>query len=240
MLGSAAYGESSRLLHLFCENEGKISLIARGISARKSKTATAAEAFNLVQITYSMKEGASLGQLNAIEIEEVYAGLRANLMSYALANYWCEILSASLQPRLRAQAIFRLSEEFLENLEGAEPVFDSLTTRLFLHLLDLLGYAVDFGHCGACMQNRRVEAIDLAHGYGVCRECIQPGHGVMKISQDLIQRLTHSTQSKATDSRDPLSPATAAEFVHLINRIFTTHLEHRFRSYDFLREVLAD
>ena len=65
VIDSTPYRETSRLLHVFCSGEGKMSLVARGLQSAKSKKATAAEPFNLVQIGYTAKEGASLGSLTS-------------------------------------------------------------------------------------------------------------------------------------------------------------------------------
>ena len=149
VLSSADYRETSRLVQMFCQNEGRISLIAKGIRSAKSPKAQLLDGFNLLQVKYNLKDGETLGLLTGLEVEKVFGSIRADLSAYARASYWFEIIKIAAQGRLASPAIFATTEKFLTAFEhdakGVSPdqaTSESMFTGFLITLCEQLGFGL--------------------------------------------------------------------------------------------------
>lgn len=235
VLSAADYRETSKLLQLFCENEGRISVIARGLRSPKSKKAQLADAFNLLQVNYTLKDGATLGMLTGIEPEHLYSSLRTNLDAYALASYWFEILKVAGQARLAGHEIFQLTDQFLASLHD-HPIRGGLKIRslqLMLGLAQELGFGIQLFACGICGRPDDLRRFSIAAGTAVCSRCQPPVGRALVLPQALSSALeTQFAQS------DELFLTAAAAFLNLYNEFLSNHLDHRFTTFAFLSKVM--
>lgn len=238
IISAADYRETSRLIHLFCENEGRISLIAKGLRSPKSKKATAAEPFSLVQVTYILKEGETLGLLTGIETERIFPGMRARLESYALASYWFEIVRTAAQARLASPEFFGLTESFLESLEGAEDLTE-LSAWHFGRLLQALGFGADLEACGRCGTEKQLEHFDPALGATVCVRCAEPRHRYLPLARESAGLLSPLFSGRRPDSTAPLAAQARLPFFLILNELLTIHLDQTLRSFQFVKDVVG-
>lgn len=238
MISAADYRETSKLIHLFCENEGRISLIGKGLRSPKSKKATAAEPFSLTQVTYHLKEGETLGLLTGIETERTYAGVRAHLESYALASYWFEIVKTAAQARMASPEFFGLTESFLTSLEEARGVSDR-TVWHFGRLLQALGFGAEFAECALCGATDLLEHFDPALGATVCARCAQPRRRYLPVAREDQRPLARLFGEAEPASLSLLTNQQLLPFFLILNELLTLHLDQSLRSFRFLRDVLS-
>lgn len=237
VIHSAPYRETSRLLHVFCPDEGKLSLVARGLQSAKSKKTTAAEPFNLVQIRYSLKEAASIGSLGSIEVERVFTAGRSNIQAYAAAAFWFDVLQHATQPRLSAPDLFRMTDDFLIELDQAAEV-DARTVWHFARLLHALGFGVTMDRCIVCGRADELLHFDLEQGSAVCSHCAASRASYFPVpeSHAPFLRRTFAMRKPIPGVMDRHS--LPFSFV-LINELLTRSLEAPLKSYAFLAEVIS-
>src|SRR5690554_3175760 len=114
VLDAKDYRETSSLVRLLTAEEGRISLIVRGLRKAKGGGGPATiQSFSLVRVRYTLKEGATLGNLVGVELENPFPVARKSLEAYALISYWFEILKEASQPRENVEKVFRLTLDFL-------------------------------------------------------------------------------------------------------------------------------
>lgn len=236
VLNSVDYRETSKLLHLFCEKEGRISLIAKGLKAPKSRKATAAESFNLVQITYTLKEGATLGLLNGIEPERVFSSVRNRLEAYAMASYWFEIVSHASQARLASPEMFVLTESFLGTLDE-ERELTTMDAWHFARLLRELGFGAVFGICSNCGRTDTVELFDVRAAATICPQCAGATGRYYRVPASAAEALKQVFAQQRSFPR-PLNAEEAAAFLALLGSLFSLHLDQRMRSFEFMRGIV--
>jgi DNA repair protein RecO (recombination protein O) len=235
VLSAADYRETSKLLHLFCENEGRISVIGRGLRSPKSKKAQLADAFNLLQVGYNLKDGATLGALTSIEPERLFSGLRRHLDAYALGSYWFEIIKTASQARLAPRGLFGLTEQLLQSLD-ASGYIELPSIRLCLALLEELGFGMQLLRCAECGRPGDLRRFNMNAGAVYCTYCSTGSGRSISLAAPLLQLIT-ALQSPASGPQ--LDPASTLAFLQLYNEFLTLHLEQRLKTFQFLQDVLG-
>jgi DNA repair protein RecO len=237
VLESREYRESSQLVRLFCEKEGLVSLVARGVRGAKSQKAAAFGAFNMVQVTYALKEGASLGSLTSVEIDRIFAGLRSSLEGYALSTYWFEVLGGVLQVGLPAPELFELTLSFLETLETESPSAQVVAGH-FLGLLAALGIGFQTAHCGKCGVETDLVHFDVGSHSLVCASCASPGEPYYPVPATLAQILQIGGTGRWTGRDGGLAGEPFRDFLYLFHHVARELLERHVRSFGFLLDTL--
>lgn len=236
ILDASDYRETSKLLHVFCENEGRISLIAKGLRSPKSRNAALADSFNLVQITYTLKENATLGILTAIEGEQTFSSLRSRLSAYALANYWFETIKVAGQARVSSAELFALTRQLLMQLDTSSNT--ALPCWHFLQLFQLLGFGAQFGECGDCNSTTALVQFDLSAGTTVCSRCNNPRRRLIPLPADLSAHLARAADMQSEPDTE-LTADLAWAFLRFANQFLSLHLDHRFRTFAFLESIYS-
>jgi DNA repair protein RecO len=228
----ASYRETSALLHVLCDKEGRIALVGRGMRAPRSRRAVP-DAFSLVQTTYSLREGASIGNLTGIEVERSYSGLRERIEAYALANFWFEILRVATQAREAPAGLFELTVRFLEVMDSSSrPVAHAIP--LFVRLAAELGYAIDLQRCGVCGRASELVHFDVGIGVVVCARCAKPGAEYLPVEGRTLDLMKGSVSVA-----HKYGFAEALGALAVVERLLNLHLDHSFRSFGFVVESLG-
>ena len=168
VLRSRDWREADRLVTLLTRDAGKVTVLARGVKKSKSKFAALVEPLTLG--CYLLHRGKSMDTLIQGEIVKPYFSLRQDLLHYATAQYFCELVERALPPNEPAVTIFTLLVAALEILEkDADP---TRVARCFeLSLLDDLGFCPALDGCFFCGRQLSPYYFDFAQGATVCGQC---------------------------------------------------------------------
>jgi DNA repair protein RecO (recombination protein O) len=237
VLDAADYRESSTLLQLLCEREGRVALVARGLRSEKSKKAAAAQPFNLVQVSYFLRDEATIGNLSAIDIERQPSLLRERLDAYAVAALWFEALRVAAPARVPAGELFGLTGALLDALESA-PVRSVRVLRLWFRLLEALGFGASPGACGACGGIYGLAHFDLRQSCTVCSFCAKPTIRYFPLPDGTDPQL-HALGMPRPPAGLVFADAAGNAMYRLIHELLTRHLDAAFRSYRFLAGTLG-
>ena len=132
------FRDSSQIIDIFGSNHGKLSLVARGSRAGKSKLKGILRPFQLLRLSWSART--DLGTLTGAELAGPPRVLTGDTL---LSAYYLNELLLHFLHRFDPQPeIFSLYRETLEDLSAAEDPAPPLR-RFELSLLMLLGYALD-------------------------------------------------------------------------------------------------
>ena len=148
VLREVKYKEADKILTVLTEDEGKLTVSARGVMRRGSKLAAACQLFAFSELTLFENRGkwyADEGQT-----VEQFLGLRSDIAKLALAAYFAELLETvsdedSPNPevlRLGLNSLYALSED-LYPPEHIKAVFE-------LRLMCLAGFEPSLDCCPVC------------------------------------------------------------------------------------------
>ncbi len=254
VLDIADYRETSSLIRVFTESEGRISLVARGLRRPKASGGTGAlQPFNLINIRYYLKEGSTIGNLSGADLERLTSAPRNSLEAYALISYWFEILRETAQPREAASDIFNLTIRVLDEQEQKPGLSIGYLINL-TRLCRYLGFGISWNHCVGCGRipgSAGVPPAQVQPGSGavnfsiskggiLCAQCVHRGQAGIRLKsgeQAVIAALAPQSNDKA--EIDQLLLPALIDLLGLIDRYLAYHLEHAMKTFSFVRTTLA-
>lgn len=143
VLHGRPYSETSLLLDLFTEGNGKIRILAKGARSRRSNLKGCLQPFTPLLVRWGGKgEIKTLRNAEAVSLAlpltgtMLYSGLYVN-----------ELLVRVLDQETAYPSLFFDYLQCLQVLAGATDSFEHSLRRFELALLEQLGYGIDFLHC---------------------------------------------------------------------------------------------
>nr|WP_133544824.1 DNA repair protein RecO [Mesocricetibacter intestinalis] len=143
VLHCRAHGETSLLVDLFTEHQGRLSVIAKGARAKRSVLKSVLQPFTPLLLRWSGKGG--LKTLTKAEA----AALSLPLQHTALYSgfYVNELLCRVLEQETAYPQLFQDYLQCLTGLATAPQAVEPALRTFEFRLLRTLGYGVDFLHC---------------------------------------------------------------------------------------------
>ena len=177
VLREVKFKEADKMLTVLTQEEGKISVRARGALRKSCRFAAASQQFAYSEMTLFLNRGRYY--LEEASVVEDFRGLRERFEELALAAYFAELLEAvsdedSPDPellRLGLNALFALSHELFPPKQ-VKAAFE-------LRVMCITGYAPALDFCTGCGKTEGFRPVfDIAGGELFCAECAektQPG-----------------------------------------------------------------
>ncbi|ARU94948.1 DNA repair protein RecO [Tatumella citrea] len=143
VLHSRPYSETSLLLDLFSENEGRVRVLAKGARAKRSQLKGALQPFTPLLVRWSGK-----GDIRTLRsAEAVSLALPLNGTYLYCGLYVNELLSRVLGQEIPFSELFFDYLHCIQGLASATGSAEPVLRRFELAVLGHLGYGVDFLHC---------------------------------------------------------------------------------------------
>ncbi|WP_336748532.1 DNA repair protein RecO [Pantoea vagans] len=143
VLHSRPFSETSLLLDLFSENEGRVRVLAKGARSRRSQLKGALQPFTPLLVRWSGR-----GDVKTLRnAEAVSLALPLSGITLYCGLYVNELVSRVLQPESPFQELFFDYLNCLQALALTHGKPEPALRRFELALLGHLGYGVDFLHC---------------------------------------------------------------------------------------------
>ncbi|MDQ1213884.1 GTP-binding protein Era/DNA repair protein RecO [Pantoea anthophila] len=143
VLHSRPFSETSLLLDLFSENEGRVRVLAKGARSRRSQLKGALQPFTPLLVRWSGR-----GEVKTLRnAEAVSLALPLSGITLYCGLYVNELVSRVLQQESPFQELFFDYLHCLQALASTHGKPEPALRRFELALLGHLGYGVDFLHC---------------------------------------------------------------------------------------------
>ncbi|WP_143314680.1 DNA repair protein RecO [Clostridium sp. HBUAS56017] len=164
------YKENDKLVWMYTDTLGKITIIAKG--AKKSKSKHLAATLPLCYGEYLVFKGKSLYNLQEGKIINSFQGLLDNLDKLTYSSYICELIDIAL---LEGESSGWLFKEFITILYllNTDAIDYEMLIRCFeLKLLKATGYGLTLDYCTICKKKiSSTNYISLSYYGGVCDAC---------------------------------------------------------------------
>lgn len=180
ILGRQPYRETSHLLQVLCAQEGRVSLVARGLSSPKAsgRWLGALAPLSLSRVAYRIRSGADIGTVTEAELVEGWPNLRSNLEAFAWACFSLQVVSRSSLARADCSVVFGQLIEMLHFFNAGH--FRGQIRRLVSFQENLareLGLSLGLDSCQVCSVRSGLDFVRLT-GTGnpgaVCERCALP------------------------------------------------------------------
>ena len=236
VLREVKYKEADKILTVLTEDEGKLTVSARGVMRKGSKIAAACQLLTFSEMTlfdYNGRWSISEGQT-----VEQFLGLREDIASLALGAYFAELLETLSDEdcpnvqmlSLGLNALFALSRR-LYPPEHIKAVFE-------MKLMCLAGYEPIADYCSACGEEPSKPVFSTSGGTVLCGKCAAGYGETFPLDEASLAALRHIIRS---DAKRAFSFALEHEPQKRLSRAAESYviaqLDRSFKSLDYWRSV---
>lgn len=178
------YGESNKIVTLFTEEAGKVTVMARGAKKPRSKLAAVTQPFTYG--AYLVNRGRGMGLLSQGESIESMRFIREDLEATAYASYVVEIIDKLTEDGERASSIYLLLKEALQAMNEE---YDAEAITLFVEwkMLPVGGVHPFLHSCANC------GAVDGEFGFSfqqigfLCHRCFHLDRYMIRLAPTHIK-----------------------------------------------------
>lgn len=232
--------EADKILTLLTRDQGRISVIARGVRRKGCKYAACAQPLAYSEWTlyrkgdwYYANDGRTL---------ELFSGLRSDLGAMALGFYLAELTEA-VATEETAEELLRHLLNGLYALSALHKPPALVKAAFELRLLSLAGYEPLVDGCACCGDPKPEQPVlDVAQGVLRCRACSSGEGGIPKpLCPDSLKALRHVVYGDAKRLYSFRLEGDAMErLARTAEAFIAAQLERGFRTLDFYHQVASD
>lgn len=150
VLRTIEYSDTSLIVRMFTESQGKITVMARGAKRAKNATAGMLQPPNYIAVQFRYKVSRDIQPLTECEYVTYYTRLATDLKRYAGAMLSVEMLDRAVQERDPQPILFRLIIATLHELDTSDGEIATIVHFFQLHLARQLGFAPELEKCSIC------------------------------------------------------------------------------------------
>lgn len=190
------YKENDKLVWIYTEELGKISVIAKGV--KKSKNKNFSLTLPLCYGDYVLFKGRNLFNLQEGKIINSFQSLLSNLDKLTYSSYLCELIDICVEDKEVNKYLYREFITCLYLLETDALDYEVLTRTFEMRLLRATGYGINLESCCLCKKHLSVaNYISLSNHGGVCEDC-RKEHGlfVSRASYNAMKFLNKTPMDK--------------------------------------------
>lgn len=238
VLRSVNYKDSSKILTVLTETEGKLTVSARGALRKNSKMAAATQQLAFSEMTlHKSRDRWILTEALTIEL---FDGLSADIELLALGVYFAELLEALSDEDSPNPQILSLGLNALYLLSEGKRQPPLVKAAFELRMMCLSGFAPLIEYCQVCGEVPAEGArLDLSGGILICTKCgAQDGGETARLCAGSLSAMRHICSCGAgrvfafTVSEQALDRlGIAAE------RYVTTQLDRRFGTLEYYKKI---
>lgn len=222
------YSNTSQILHLFTNGQGKISVMAKGVKRQtKTNLSGGLELLSHVTVVYFQKSIHQMAVLNEWSLKDHFPLLRRNLYKLFFAQYWLEMVNEGLEDYQANPALFQSFSQGLRQL-AATAVPRSLFFGVQWKLLEALGFAPYISsclHCQTSLQQGGCKNVLFSPKQGgiLCPACHRYAQGVaIQLHATTLAKMNHIIDNENNWEKILLT----AQEHHELHSLFRFHLHH--------------
>lgn len=238
VLREVKYKESSKILTVLTEEEGKITAEAKGVLRKGSKCAASAQALVWSELTMSEYRGRYT--LTEGSVLEDFSALRSDLGDYALGCYFAELMETvsdedspnSALLHLGLNALYALSRK-LYDPRHIKAVFE-------LRLVCLAGFAPSLERCSVCGSREPEQPRLSVYGGAVCCDGCLSGVGErnLPLCPASLAAMRHVVDADAKKIYSfSLDKPSAGRFYAACEEYALSQLDRGFRTLEYWRSL---
>ncbi len=241
VLNVADYGESDKIVTLYCHDHGKLAGIAKGAKRSKKRFVNKLEMFSLLDVQYADNCRTNLIRIDNAELLDPFVKLRLDYSRYTASTLLCELVLHWTKENDGDTELFDLLVWALNSLNEGQPV--ARTVILFqVKMLGVLGYRP---HLEGCMECGRLDAEGVPYRFSpgrsglVCAIC-SPKENIADGGPLLLSLNTAKLLHKAQEmdrqklARLHFSKASTQEAISLLKRFDRYLLQREIQSWNYL------
>lgn len=195
ILRTKAYRETSKIVTIFTEKSGKLTLLAKGIRKSGSKTAAIIDPLNLIEFVYYFKANRELQYLSNAEFIRNYSHIKADYNKIKVAFNILEMTNLFTHEGQVDQKFYNLIVNTLDMLDKTEMEPELILIQFLINVAEISGYPIYSENCPLCGKKINIEknTFNFSKEYGlICGNCSSSNNYIFELNEvkkELISRI---------------------------------------------------
>ncbi len=237
VLSGTPVGENDKRIVILTKERGKISAFARGARRAKSPLLAACEPFTFGE--FSVYRGRDSYTVSSVEVKNYFSELREELEDIYMGMYFCEVADYFTRENLDAREVLKLLYQSLRALKVPSLNRGLVKTIFEFKMIAVNGEAPRLFACIGCGKKEELFYFHDQQAGILCEDCYQKaphgGKGAVKImgtTTYILQRILATPVEKlyTFSVKEPVQK----ELEHVIKRYFSTRVDRRFHTTQFM------
>lgn len=163
-------GESDKMITLVTMEQGRMSVMGKGVKSLKSKNMAACQPF--CYSIFTLRRSGKFYYIMESELSECFYGLRTDLDKMALAAYLCDVCADCSVEGTADPSLLRLTLNALYALSEKEVQLQQLKAAFEFKCACEMGFQPQLDACGMCgCESAEAIYLDIMNGRILCRAC---------------------------------------------------------------------
>lgn len=242
-------GEADKLVTLFTDRLGRITVSGKGASSMKNKFASSTQLF--AYSNFQLRKKGSFYYIHDASYREGFINIRYDLEKLSLATYVCDVACELAQEEAEDSELLSLTLNTLYAIANRDTPLSQIKAAFEFRAAVTEGYMPDLSECGGCGCEITGESvIDVMNGHILCKKCrvlseSDPTFNPEEESRIFI-RLSPAVLSalRYIEEAPPkrfisfsLEEADLSLFSVVCERYLLNHIEHGFASLEYYKKI---
>ena len=231
LLRAFKYSETSLILHLFLQERGMVSIMAKGVRRRGSHLAAVLQKFAEIEVLFYHRDTRDLQQLKDASQLRQFSGIINDYDRFVTASVMMELMDRVHPAGGSDRELYQHVLDILELLDNSTRHHWNYLFYFFLYHFHRLGIAFNPQHCLECgcetpEPGAATVAVDLARGGVFCADCAQRGE-VMIVPGNVIRASAYLLAAAPAEiNRRGITADTARELYRLLDLYLRRHVDY--------------
>jgi len=177
------YGDTSLICRIFTEEQGKVTIIAKGVRKSKKSTFSILEPTNHIHVNYYYKHTREIQILKDAIFIQHHSSIRRELNRIVIALTIVEILDKVTKANNPQPLIYRLGWRVIDKLNDINQNQWIIFIFFMYHLSLRVGFMPNLINCAKCNMIMYNGGVDLLYGEIVCENCIIEKNNICCLSE---------------------------------------------------------
>lgn len=201
ILSKINYGDTSSIVSLYTESDGKISAIVKGGRGPKSKIGKIIDPINHLQIIIYKKKSRDVQLLSDATLISHFVNVKEDLDSTKYSFAIIELIKNLTAENEVNTKLFKGLIKILTMIDKKEEAPAFLFGRFLLFFLSELGYELSIDNCAICKNKVTAKqhlGFDFDSGF-VCSDCFESHSGLENVSAELFELIFCLKSNRKTE-----------------------------------------
>jgi DNA repair protein RecO (recombination protein O) len=225
VLRSIDYGETSRIVTLFTQEKGRMSVMAKGARSGRSRFGSTLEPLSHMEAVIFCRSGRDLQMLTETSHIDVWRGLSGSLEKLETGYKVLEMTNALMHQEEANPVVYSLLVTALTALDATDARAGNLWPWFQLRLAGLLGFGPAFDGDTVKQMETEYGMLDLSSGVIAAHGQVELQAG-RRATRRALRAFAVLSRAALRDAMNmQMDPITASEVTSLVAAYITWHVE---------------
>ncbi|NLP47182.1 MAG: DNA repair protein RecO [Epulopiscium sp.] len=236
VLREVEVGESDKIITVFTEEKGKISISAKGARKPRSRFIAGTQVF--AYCDFICYKGKNIWNLSQVEVIETFHSLRNDIYTLSYGIYAMELLETIGVENSPSKQLLQLSLHTLWQLAKGD-LDPTLVIRIYeWKSMSLSGFTPAVTQCVGCGKEEHFIYFSIGEGGVLCKECSHLDPAADKISNGTLYTIHYILASDLKSLfQFQVSDSVLKELSKLSKKFLHYYLDKTFKTMSFIEEL---